>query len=48
MEEYDRLEHMYLVKYRINEKSLLRMDLKSMAQEDDTVAVFKCAKIIYL
>ena len=35
MEDYDRLELVYLKKYQINEKSLQRMDLKSIAERDD-------------
>ena len=35
MEDYDRLERVYLKKYQINEKSLQRMDLKSVAEKDD-------------
>lgn len=35
MEDYDRLELVYLKKYQINEKSLQRMDLKSIAERDE-------------
>lgn len=35
MEDYDQIEKLYLEKYRINEKSLLRMNLKSIAERDD-------------
>lgn len=32
MEGYDHLERIYLAKYRINEKSLHRMDLRNIAK----------------
>ena len=35
MEDYDELERVFLEKYRINEKSLQRMDLKSISERDD-------------
>ena len=35
MEEYEQIEKIYLEKYRINEKSLQRMNLKSIAERDD-------------
>ena len=35
MEDYEQIEKMFLEKYRINEKSLVRMDLKSIAERDD-------------
>ena len=35
MEDYDHLERVYLKKYQINEKSLQRMDLKSIAESDE-------------
>ena len=35
MEDYEQIEKIYLEKYRINEKSLQRMDLKSIAERDD-------------
>lgn len=34
MEDYDSLERVYLAKYRINEKSLERMNLKSISERD--------------
>jgi len=34
MEDYDQIEKLYLEKCRINEKSLFRMDLKSIAERD--------------
>ena len=34
MEDYEQIEKMFLEKYRINEKSLVRMDLKSIAERD--------------
>ena len=35
MEDYDQLERMFLEKYRINEKSIQRMDLKSIAEHNN-------------
>ena len=35
MEDYDQLERMFLEKYRVNEKRIQRMDLKSIADLDD-------------
>ena len=35
MEDYDQLERTFLEKYRINESSVERMDLKSIAERDD-------------
>ena len=35
MEDYNQLERVFLEKYRIHEKSLHRMDLKSIAERDD-------------
>ena len=34
MEDYDSLERVYLAKYRIDEKSLERLDLKSISERD--------------
>ncbi len=34
MQDYDKLERMFLEKYRINERSVQRMDLKSIAEHN--------------
>lgn len=35
MEDYDELERVFLEKFRMNEKSLQRTDLKSVSERDD-------------
>ena len=40
MEDYDRLERVYLKKYQINEKNLERMDLRIIADDDKFIYNF--------